>query len=100
MNAINVEYGRTTISVYAEFMLSSGMEVIANAGWYLDERRGWEFTVQVNIVGRSDWDIKAGDGAACYIERAFELLQVKCTYDEVKAVAQFLGEFKTKREPS
>lgn len=100
MNAINVEYGRTTISVYAEFMLSSGMEVLVNAGWYPDERRGWEFTAQVNIVGASGWDIKAGDGTACYIERAFELLQVKCTNDEVKAIAQFLEGFKTKRDPS
>lgn len=64
-----------------------------------DKRRGWEFSVLVNIENRNLWDVKAGSGQYAHLEWAYEQLGVKITTAELIAIAKFLEDFKIKREP-
>ncbi len=99
MQPKHVEYSRTIISVYAIFELASGVSVTAIGDWHDDKRRGWEFSVLVNIEDRNQWDVKAGSGQYEYLKRAYELLGVKITTAELIEIAKFLEDFKLKREP-
>ncbi len=99
MQPKHVEYSRTIISVYVIFELASGTSVTAIGSWHDEKRRGWEFCVLVNIENRNLWDVKAGSGQYAHLEWAYELLGVKITTAELAAIAQFLEDFKIKREP-
>jgi hypothetical protein len=99
MQPKHVEYSRTIISVYVIFELASGTSVTAIGSWHDDKRRGWEFSVLVNIENRNLWDVKAGSGQYAHLEWAYEQLGVKITTAELIAIAKFLEDFKIKREP-